>query len=148
MSDTQTIAPWAEKTIELAESEGHWAGLAAWCIWAGQNWYDQDAADGRDTIDDIGHYVLYCKLVDIADAEIERLRAEVSDKEQIVNGAVQAAMDNAKEIERLQAIIDAKLHKRKCFECGHVSWCADGIRPYCLCDECGSQDTRRLKGGL
>lgn len=48
-------------------------------------------------------------------------------------------------IESLQAIIDSKLHQRKCHDCGHVSWCSDSIRPYCLCEECGSQDTRRLK---
>ena len=66
-----------------------------------------------------------------------------------VGDAVQEALEQRDaalaKIERLQTISAAKLHKRKCHECGHTSWCADGISPYCLCDECGSQDTRRVK---
>lgn len=57
-------------------------------------------------------------------AEIERLRAE---------------------IEQLRAIINAKLHRRKCHDCGHVGWYADSRTPYCLCDRCRSQDTRLVK---
>ena len=57
------------------------------------------------------------------------------------------------EIERLQSIINAKLHRRKCHDCGHVGWYADSRTPYCLCDRCcswlcdrcRSWDTRRVK---
>ena len=48
------------------------------------------------------------------------------------------------EIGRLQAIIAAKLHQRRCHDCGHVGWHADFKQPYCLCEKCGSQDTRRV----
>jgi len=45
----------------------------------------------------------------------------------------------------LQAIIAAKLHQRRCHDCGHVGWYADSRTPYCLCDNCRSQDTRLVK---
>lgn len=45
----------------------------------------------------------------------------------------------------LRAIIDAKLHRRKCYTCGHVGYYAAGVVPYCLCDNCKSQDTRKVK---
>ena len=59
----------------------------------------------------------------------------------------------ADEIERLRAIINAKLHRRRCHDCGHVGWYADSRTPYCLCDRCcswlcdrcRSWDTRRVK---
>jgi hypothetical protein len=57
------------------ETEGHWADLGAWCEWASANWYDQENVSLRDTLDDIGHYVLCCKLVSLADTELERLQA-------------------------------------------------------------------------
>ena len=59
----------------------------------------------------------------------------------------------ADEIVGLQAIINAKLHRRKCSDCGHIGWYADSRTPYCLCDRCcswlcdrcRSWDTRRVK---
>lgn len=36
-------------------------------------------------------------------------------------------------------------HARKCWECGHVFTCRDGVLPECACRECGSHDTRRQK---
>lgn len=48
-------------------------------------------------------------------------------------------------ITQLQAIIDAKLHLRRCHDCGHEFYAADSKRPYCLCDKCRSQDTRLVK---
>lgn len=51
----------------------------------------------------------------------------------------------ADEIEWLQEVIASKLHQRCCHDCGHVFYAADGIVPYCLCEKCKSQDTRRLK---
>ena len=45
----------------------------------------------------------------------------------------------------LRAIIDAKLHRRKCRTCGHIGYYADGVVPHCLCEKCKSQDTRRMK---
>lgn len=51
----------------------------------------------------------------------------------------------ADEITALRAIINAKLHRRRCRDCGHVGWYADSRTPYCLCDQCRSQDTRRVK---
>lgn len=43
---------------------------------------------------------------------------------------------------RLQTIVASKLHQRKCHDCGEVFWAADSVTPYCLCEKCGSQDTR------
>ena len=59
----------------------------------------------------------------------------------------------ADEITALRAIINAKLHRRRCHDCGHVGWYADSRTPYCLCDRCcswlcdrcRSWDTRRVK---
>lgn len=53
--------------------------------------------------------------------------------------------EDVEEIQRLQAIIASKLHVRRCHDCGHEFYAADSKRPYCLCDQCGSQDTRRVK---
>jgi hypothetical protein len=52
------------------------------------------------------------------------------------------AMDR---INRLQAIIDANLHRRCCRYCYLTFYAKDNVVPYCLCPECGSQDTRRVK---
>lgn len=52
------------------------------------------------------------------------------------------AADVETRIAELEAIIAAKLHQRKCHDCGHVGWYAAGVVPYCLCEKCGSQDTR------
>ena len=49
------------------------------------------------------------------------------------------------EIERLQSIINAKLHRRRCHDCGHVGWYVDSISPLVPCDQCRSQKTRRLR---
>ena len=51
------------------------------------------------------------------------------------------------EIKLLREVVQAKLHQRRCWGCGHVGWHADAITPYCLCEKCGSQDTRLLQGG-
>jgi hypothetical protein len=51
------------------------------------------------------------------------------------------------EIEWLQGFVQTlarKLHPRKCHDCGHVGWYADGVLPYCICDKCQSHDTRRV----
>lgn len=60
-------------------------------------------------------------------------------------GIMSAIGDGIREIERLRAIVAAKLHQRRCHDCGHVGWYADGVLPYCACDRCGSQDTRRVR---
>ena len=68
---------------------------------------------------------------------------------------IQLWREQQAEIERLQSIINAKLHQRRCHDCGHVAWYADSRTPYCLCDRCcswlcdrcRSWDTRRVKGG-
>jgi len=44
-----------------------------------------------------------------------------------------------------QAVISSKLHLRECHVCGYLDYHADDVVPYCLCTQCGSQDTRRLK---
>jgi hypothetical protein len=38
-------------------------------------------------------------------------------------------------------------HVRKCWDCDNVAEHADDVVPYVLCTKCGSQDTRRVKGG-
>lgn len=37
------------------------------------------------------------------------------------------------------------LHKRKCHDCVHIDWYSDWVKPGCLCTQCGSADTRRIK---
>ena len=49
----------------------------------------------------------------------------------------------SRELQRLQVIIADKLHLRRCHVCQHQFYAADGVIPYCNCDKCGSQDTRR-----
>lgn len=49
------------------------------------------------------------------------------------------------EVERLRSIIASKLHQRECRECDYIGWYADCVTPYCLCDKCRSQNTRRVK---
>lgn len=44
-----------------------------------------------------------------------------------------------------EAVIAANLHIRLCWGCGLEFWAKDGMVPYCLCPNCGSQDTRRQK---
>ena len=81
-----------------------------------------------------------------ASDEIERNRATMETQATLIS-------DMRGEIERLKAIIAAKLHRRKCHDCGHVGWYADSRTPYCLCDRCcswlcdrcRSWDTRRVK---
>jgi len=53
--------------------------------------------------------------------------------------------DMRNEVQRLTAIIDAKLHLRRCHDCGYFFYAADAVVPYCLCDKCKSQDTRRVR---
>ncbi|MGD0781251.1 MAG: hypothetical protein ABSA30_00165 [Candidatus Aminicenantales bacterium] len=48
-------------------------------------------------------------------------------------------------LDEILTAVEKKLHRRRCFLCGHVGYYADSIRPYCLCEQCGSQDTRRVK---
>ena len=52
----------------------------------------------------------------------------------------------ADEITALQAVINAKLHRRRCHDCGYVGWYVGSISPLVPCDRCRSQDTRRLRG--
>ena len=63
--------------------------------------------------------------------EIDRLNARLREAEA--------------EIERLQSIINAKLHQRRCHDCGDVDWHADERTPKGPCDKCRSWDTRRVK---
>ena len=57
------------------------------------------------------------------------------------NGAVLDEIEYAIE---LSEVVNKKLHRRRCHECGHVFFAADSIVPYCLCEKCKSQDTRRV----
>lgn len=97
-----------------------------------------------------------CQLA--ANAEIERLQTDrnrYEDQLDRLHEWMAVAEDGyakqAAEIKRLRAIIDelvfdnAKLHRRKCHDCGHAGWYADSRTPYCLCDQCRSQDTRLVK---
>lgn len=38
----------------------------------------------------------------------------------------------------------AKMSHRRCWECGHVAYYLDSTIPHCLCEECGSSDTRKI----
>lgn len=70
--------------------------------------------------------------------EIERNRATMETQATLIS-------DMRGEIERLKAIIAAKLHQRRCYDCGHVGWYVDSISPLVPCDQCRSQKTRRLR---
>ena len=91
---------------------------------------------------------------DRLEAEVEHLRAAVH--ECPTCGAtcrecrcVDAELAGLRtEIERLTAIIEKKLRRRKCFHCEHVGYYADSILPYRVCEECGSEDTRRMEFDL
>jgi uncharacterized OB-fold protein len=48
-------------------------------------------------------------------------------------------------VEALEELIDARLHIRKCHNCGHVNFYSDNVFPYCCCYECKSPDTRLVK---
>lgn len=48
-----------------------------------------------------------------------------------------------KEVELLQEAV-AKMSHRKCWNCAHVAYYLDAITPHCLCEKCGSQDTRLI----
>ena len=80
----------------------------------------------------------------MSDDLVPRLRRAVT-WQGVVPHNNELAREAAAEIERLQSIINAKLHRRRCHDCGHVGWYADSRTPYCLCDQCRSQDTRRVK---
>lgn len=53
----------------------------------------------------------------------------------------------ADEIVGLQAIINAKLHRRRCHDCGYVGWNVDSISPLVPCDQCRSQKNATAEGG-
>jgi len=52
------------------------------------------------------------------------------------------------EVVRLRAVINAKLHRRRCHDCGYVGWYVGSISPLVPCDQCRSQKTRRLREGM
>lgn len=56
-------------------------------------------------------------------------------------GIISALGDGVREIERLQSIIAAHLHQRKCHDCGSTMMSA----PLSFCPKCRSGDTRRVK---
>lgn len=45
----------------------------------------------------------------------------------------------------LRGIIAEKLHLRRCHDCGLEFYAADSVVPYCVCDRCGSRDTRMVR---
>lgn len=49
------------------------------------------------------------------------------------------------EIERLKAIIAAKLHQRRCYDCGEVEWTSKAVGHAHTCDECYRRFLQRLK---
>ncbi|MFA5056537.1 MAG: hypothetical protein WC485_00350 [Opitutaceae bacterium] len=78
---------------------------------------------------------------------IERLEAMIDPRQQtwdLSPNDVVAIRHVLVELKRLREIVGRKLHMRRCHDCGHHGYYADSIRPYCLCDKCGSQDTRRV----
>lgn len=49
------------------------------------------------------------------------------------------------EVEQLRkAVAKAKMSHRRCGDCGHVAYYLDSISPPCVCDQCGSTDTRLI----
>lgn len=66
-------------------------------------------------------------------------------REQYVDDLL-AKLDAVKaERDRLAAVVEAKLHLRRCHDCGHEFYAADRKVPYCLCEKCNSADTRPVK---
>ena len=47
-------------------------------------------------------------------------------------------------IERLRVAV-AKMSHRKCWDCGHIAYYLDAIALHCLCEKCGSLDTRLVR---
>ena len=70
--------------------------------------------------------------------EIERNRATLKTQTTLLG-------DMLAEIERLKAIIAAKLHQRRCYDCGEVEWTSKAVGHVHTCDECYRRFLRRLK---
>jgi len=94
--------------------------------------YEEEAAKSDAKVKD-----LQDKLFD-NEASRELLSEQLTDEQRRVRNMLD-------EVRALKAIVSTKLHQRLCWECGHTFYAADSIVPYCLCDNCGSQDTRRAK---
>ena len=75
--------------------------------------------------------------MDAAD-EIERNRATMETQATLIS-------DMRGEIERLNAIIAAKLHQRRCYDCGEVEWTSKAVGHVHTCDECYRRFLQRLK---
>ena len=73
-----------------------------------------------------------------AAAEIERNRATMEAQATLIS-------DMRGEIERLKAIIAAKLHQRRCYDCGEVEWTSKAVGHAHTCDECYRRFLQRLK---
>jgi len=73
-----------------------------------------------------------------AAAEIERNRATMETQATLIS-------DMRGEIERLKAIIAAKLHQRRCYDCGKVEWTSKAVGHVHTCDECYRRFLQRLK---
>jgi len=84
--------------------------------------------------------------------EIKRLRDELAGRASEVGRLNVVLRDAQADIEQLQSHADAirrdvsTLHVRQCHNCNKVHWHADDRMSYALCPECGSQDTRKVKG--
>ena len=55
------------------------------------------------------------------------------------------------EVERLRAenkAFKAKMSHRKCHKCGHIGYYTASTLPECLCEQCGSADTRLIRDGV
>ena len=57
----QRKAPWHDRAAELEEKEGPYCDYAAFCEWAEENWIFDETS--RDTMDDVGWYVLCNQLL-------------------------------------------------------------------------------------
>lgn len=78
-------------------------------------------------------------------AEQVREAYEWAGAQQYQSVAARHARTLAAELTRLRCVIAAKLHRRKCRDCGHVGYYADAVRPCSLCEKCRSQDTRPVR---
>lgn len=73
---------------------------------------------------------------------ISDMRAEIGQLKVELVAARESLRLAEAEIEQLKAIINAKLHQRRCPDCGQLEWTSKNIR---TCDECYRKFVERLK---
>lgn len=96
------------------------------CMWV-------SSADGREQLEKV-LALQQDERRDVIASMIDRIDEQVIEIDELRTRLAEA-----------EVVLSAKLHKRRCHDCGHIGWYADNITPYCLCEKCRSQDTRLIR---